>query len=193
MDAPSPERFSVTAYNFSGRPQVVQMTGWNVAAGQWQVRSGIDADGDGRIDGRAQQREIPFEKSMATALTLVPGKTQRFEFERVQAGSPVSGRADLGIGRGDLRIDGDTLHLTVHSLGHVATTTGVAVVRDARGREVARTAIPALPAPADLLPKTATVTLPLPVGFVRAGARVQVQQDGNAAEVTALNNSLPLY
>ena len=50
-----------------------------------------------------------------------------------------------------------------------------------------------LPAPADLLPKTATVTLPLPAGFVRAGARVQVQQDGNAAEVTALNNSLSLY
>ena len=83
--------------------------------------------------------------------------------------------------------------VTVHSLGHVATAAGVAVVRDARGREVARTAIPALPAPADLLPKTATVTLPLPVGFVRAGARVQVQQDGNAAEVTALNNSLSLH
>ena len=82
--------------------------------------------------------------------------------------------------------------VTVHSLGHVATTTGVAVVRDARGREVARTAIPALPAPSDLLPKTVTVQLALPTGFVRAGARVQVMQDGEAEEVTALNNTLPL-
>lgn len=192
VDAPSPERFTVTAYNFSGRKQAVQMTGWNVAAGLWQVRSGIDADGNGRIDGRPQRREITFEKSMATPLEFVPGKTLLFEFERIQAGTPVSERADLGIGRGDLRIDGDTLHLTVHSLGHVATTTGVAVVRDARGREVARTAIPALPAPSDLLPKTVTVQLALPAGFVRAGARVQVMQDGEAEEVTALNNTLPL-
>lgn len=56
------------------------------------------------------------------------------------------------------------------------------MVRDARGREVARTAIPALPAPSDLLPKTVTVQLALPTGFVRAGARVQVMQDGEAEE-----------
>ena len=37
-----------------------------------------------------------------------------------------------------------------------------------------------------------TVQLALPTGFVRAGARVQVMQDGEAEEVTALNNTLPL-
>ncbi|MGV8960093.1 MAG: LamG-like jellyroll fold domain-containing protein [Stenotrophomonas sp.] len=193
VHAPSPERFTVTAYNLGKRSARAQMTGWNVASGQWRVRSGIDADGDGRIDGTPVSREFAFEKSMATSLEFVPGKTQLFEFERIQPGTPVAQRADLGIGRGDLRIDGEQLQLTVHSLGHVATLPGVAVLEDARGKEVARVAIPALPAPSDLLPKTVTVQLPLPAGFKRDGARVRVTQENEAEEVTRLNNVLPLH
>jgi hypothetical protein len=115
-----------------------------------------------------------------------------FAFERIKAGTPVATRADLGIGRGDLHRDGQTLKLTVHSLGHVATLPGQAVVTDADGHEVARVAIPALPAPLDLLPKTVELELKLPQGFKRAGASVQVSQQGDAAEVTRLNNQLPL-
>ncbi len=193
VHAPSRERFTVTAYNVSGKAQDATLTGWNVAPGTWRIRSGVDRDGDGVIDGTPQVREVMLEKSVGTALRFVPGQTQLFEFERVSAGEPVETRADLGIGRGDLRIDGDRVQLTVHSLGHVATTAGVAVVEDARGREVARVAIPALEAPLDLKPRTVTVELLLPAGFKREGARVQVMQSGEGREVTLRNNSLPLH
>ena len=122
----------------------------------------------------------------------MPRQTQVFEFERVAAGVPVETRADLGIGRGDLKLQGERVLLTVHSLGHVATQAGVAVVEDARGREVARVAIPALEAPLDLIPRTTAVELALPAGFNRRGARVRVMQEGQGAEVTLRNNSLPL-
>ncbi|MGO4610754.1 hypothetical protein AB4142_30950, partial [Variovorax sp. 2RAF20] len=82
-------------------------------------------------------------------------------------------RPDLGVGRGDVRVDGRQVHVTVHGLGHVASGVGVAILEDARGREIARTEVPAIAAPTDLLPKTAVVSLPLPAGD-RGGLRVRV-------------------
>jgi hypothetical protein len=192
VHAPSRERFTVIAYNLGDRPLDARMTGWNVAAGTWRIRSGIDRDGDDRIDGTPAVRETLLETSASTTLRFPPRQTRVFEFERIKAGTPVATRADLGIGRGDLHMDGQTLKLTVHSLGHAATLPGEAVVEDASGHEVARVAIPALPPPRDLLPKTVRLELALPQGFDPVGASVQVSQQGDAAEVTQLNNLLQL-
>lgn len=187
VNAPSRERFTVTAYNTGKRRFTARMTGWNVAPGMWRVRSGVDRDGDGVIDGKAAERQVHLEKSVSTELAFAPGRHEVFEFELVQPGTPVETRPDLGIGRGDVRVGGDAVEMTVHSLGHVATPAGYAVLEDARGRELARVAIPALPAPTDLQPKTAMVTLPLG-GRQPAGLQVRIALEGEAEEVTRLNN-----
>ncbi|NIJ70252.1 LamG domain-containing protein [Xanthomonas sp. 60] len=189
VHAPSRERFTVTSHNLSKRVIGADMTGWNVASGTWRVRSGVDADGDGRIDGKAREREVMLETSASTALQFQPGRTEVFEFERIRAGSTVETRPDLGVGRGDVRVDGRQVHLTVHSLGHVGTGVGVAVLEDAHGRELARTEVPALAAPLDLQPKTTQVQLPLPAGG-RSGLRVRVALADGGEEVTLLNNAV---
>lgn len=192
VHAPSRERFKVIAYNLGNTPLDATMTGWNIAAGTWRIRSGMDRDGDDVIDGKAEVREVMLEKSASTQLRFVPKQNQVFEFELVTPGTPVETRADLGIGRGDLKIEGERVQLTVHSLGHVGTGAGYAVLEDARGREVARVAVPALEAPLDLSPRMATVELQMPAGFKREGASVRVGLDDDGAEVTKLNNRLPL-
>jgi len=192
VHAPSRERFKVIAWNMGDKPLDAAMTGWNIAAGTWRITSGIDRDGDDRIDGKAQVREVALQRSASTTLRFAPKQAQVFEFELVQPGSPVETRPDLGIGRGDLQVADGRVRLTVHSLGHVATRPGHALIEDARGRELARVAIPALEAPLDLRPRTVTVELPLPAGFDRRGASVRVLQEGDAEEVTLLNNRLPL-
>ena len=88
-------------------------------------------------------------------------------------------------------MDGRQVQVTVHSLGHVATGVGVVVLEDAKGRELARVEIPSLAAPSDLVPKTTTVSLPLPAGDHR-GLRVRVMQADGAAEVTQRNNVVTL-
>jgi hypothetical protein len=88
-------------------------------------------------------------------------------------------------------VDGRQVHVTVHSLGHVATGVGVAVLEDARGREIARIEVPAMDAPLDLQPKTTTVSLPLPAGE-RSGLRVRVGLADDGEEVTRLNNTVAL-
>jgi len=187
VHAPSRERFTVTSHNLGTRTIAADMTGWNVASGTWRVRSGVDADGDGRIDGTAAERTVQLETSASVPMQFRPGRTEVFEFERISAGTPVETRADLGIGRGDVRVDGRQVHVTVHSLGHAGSGVGVAVLEDARGREIARTEVPAMAAPVDLQPKTVVVSLPLPAGD-RSALRVRVALADGGEEVTRLNN-----
>lgn len=191
VHAPSPDRFKVIAYNLGTRAVDAEMSTWNVTAGQWRMTSGVDRDGDDRIDGKATTRDLALERSASTTLRFAPGQSQVFEFELVQAGTPVEQRADLGIGRSDVRVEGGQVQVTVHSLGHVATSVGVAVLEDAKGRELARVEIPSLPAPSDLVPKTTAISLPLPAGDHR-GLRVRVMQADGAAEVTQRNNLVVL-
>jgi hypothetical protein len=192
LPKPRDDRFSVIAFNTSDKPRKATMTGWNVQPGRWRMRIGADRDGDGRIDGRVQEREVVFERSGSLPVEFAPRQGTVIEMELIAADTPVELRADLGIGRGDVRIDGDVVEVTVHSLGHVGAPAGVVVLEDARGRELARAAFPALPAPSDLQPRTATVRLSLPVGLRGVGGRVVVRGEGDVAEVTQVNNRVVL-
>lgn len=173
VHAPSRERFTITSHNLGNRTISADMTGWNVASGKWRIRAGVDADGDGRIDGTPTERTVRLETSSAVPMQFRPGRTELFEFERVVAGSPVETRADLGVGRGDVQVDGQRVRVTVHSLGHVATGAGVAILEDTTGREIARADVPAMAAPDDLEPKTTHVTLMIPAGHQGWPARAR--------------------
>lgn len=188
LPRPRPDRFKVIAYNLSKTPQRATMTGWNVTAGRWRIRQGIDTRGGDVSDRGISERRIDFEKSAAVEVVFPPRSAYVIELELEQAGDAVELRPDLGVGRDDVRVLGDAVDLTVHSLGHVATPAGIAVLEDSRGRELARVEIPPLPAPSDLIPKTATVRLPLS----RNGARVRVMLEGDQREVTRLNNGVDL-
>lgn len=181
------DRFTVIGYNLDGKAHPATMTGWNIEPGTWRMRRGIDRDGDHRIDGKASSREFTLEKSVAVEVEFPARQTVVMEFERIAAGTPVELRPDLGIGRGDVRVDGDAVAVTVHSLGHVTAGGGYAALEDARGRELARVPVPALAAPDDLQPKTVQVRLPLG-GRGADGLQVRVALDGDAEEVTRLNN-----
>ena len=184
---PRRERFKVVGFNTSKTPQAASMTGWNIAPGTWRMTSGIDQDGDDRIDGKPDVREFSLEKGASVDLVFPPMQTLVMEFELIKPGSPVETRADLGIGRGDVRVAGDAVEVTVHSLGHVGTGGGHAALEDARGRELARVAIPPMDAPTDLRPRTTVVSLPL-AGRNVDDLSVRVALDDDAQEVTTANN-----
>ena len=80
------------------------------------------------------------------------------------------------------------MRVTVHSVGAVDAPASQVVVRDTSGTVIARTSVPALKAPVDLLPKAATVTLTLPARADIAGGSVTIETRGKAAEITLRNN-----
>lgn len=193
MPGATPERFKVIAFNGGDREISAEMTGWNVTGGRWTVRSGVDRNGDDDIDGRAESREVMLEQSRSTILTFAPGVTTIHEFTLAEAsGGAVQDRPDLAIGPRTTRVRDGALHVQVFSQGVHAAPAATVVLEDASGREIARGRSEALPAAADLTPKSAEVVLALPPGFVADGHRVRLIADGDAAEVTLLNNEVRL-
>jgi hypothetical protein len=172
---PMPGKFAVEAYNLSAKPVRAQMTGWMIAPGTWKM------SGKG-----IKPRTFAFERSTSVPLVFAPHRTTMVNFELVTPAPSTADRADLGIGTDDVAVNGATISLTVHSLGARAAQGGTASLLDAKGRVLAKAAVPALAAPVDLLPKTAVVTLPRKPG----GVRVRVTLD--VPEITQMNNEVAL-
>ena len=82
--------------------------------------------------------------------------------------------------------------MTVHSLGSVPAPVSNLTLIDGSGHVVASAKIPAIPAPLDLLPKTAQATLHFGSGVRMTGARVRVELADGVKEITQLNNEVVL-
>ncbi len=172
----TPRHFKVIAYNSGDTVQNAEMTSWNVDAGTWDMTlAGVT-------------RSVPLERSASLRLSFAPHATTEVEFTLRSPAPPVFDRPDLGIGADDLRVRGNRAEVTVHSLGSRPVAGGTLFVEDSAGKPLASTTIPALAAPTDLLPKTATIRIALP----RGAARVRVALAGGDAEVTQLNNVVAL-
>jgi len=172
---PLPNGFSVEAYNLSSRPVRAEMTGWMIAPGTWRMK-GLGL----------KPRTFTFERTTSVPLVFAPHRTTMVDFELVKAAAPTSERPDLGIGADDVAVNGSVVNVTVHSLGAQAAVGGTAELLDAKGRVLAKAPVPSLAAPADLVPKTATVSLPLKPGAARVRVALGV------AEITEMNNVVAL-
>jgi hypothetical protein len=174
------DHFKVIAYNTSDQPQAATMTAWTVTGGRWRM---TDAEGT--------SRDITLERSASTRVSFAPHATTTLDFRLIAPGQPTDQRPDIGIAADDLKLSGRTLRLTVHSLGSVDAPAGVAMVEDSAGHVIATAPIPPITAPRDLVPHTAGVTIKLPASSP-AGMRVTIKLANGAAEVTQLNNAVPL-
>jgi hypothetical protein len=178
------DHFKVIGYNVGDQPLSATMTTWNVTAGRWHMTSAVEG-------GTTQAADLDLDRSASTRVSFAPHATTTLEFSLVRPGVPTEQRPDIGIGKDDVHLSGRALRLTVHGLGAVDAPAGIATVEDAGGRVLASTPIPQLSAPRDLLPRTTQVVLklakPLP-----AGASVRVRLADGTAEVTQLNNKVPL-
>ena len=80
--------------------------------------------------------------------------------------------------------------MKVHSLGSVDAPAAAVALVDAAGKRLASAEVPALKAPLDLHPKTATVEMTLPAGA--HGAAVVIDPDTRMREITRMNNKVGL-
>jgi hypothetical protein len=180
-----PERFRVIAHNLSGADIAADLIGAQLAPGTWRISGGIDANGDDQPD-TTSERSAVLERGKAVDLTFPSRQTVVYRFERIAPGDDPATRADIGLSRDDIRLNGRRLSVRVHSLGAQATPAGTVIVEDVSGGEVARRRFAALAAPLDLKARTAEVSVSLP-SMVKQG-RVRLELDGAVAEVTELNN-----
>ena len=114
------------------------------------------------------------------------------ELKLVKPGVPYGSRPDLGIDREDIKVNGARMTVTVHSLGSIEAPLARIVLRDGQGKVLATGRTPALKAPLDLYPKTATVSLTLPASLDWKGGSVTIEPGGGLPEITQMNNRAQL-
>ncbi|MBP5224675.1 MAG: hypothetical protein J6Z38_03740, partial [Lachnospiraceae bacterium] len=182
-------KIKVIAFNTTDHPVNAKMFGRMVDPGTWKLTTGIDANGDQFIDRAEKSCEVYFENFKAVDVTFAPKKNTVIEMELVEAGTPYHERPDLAIGEDDVKVTEKQVKVTVHSLGSKpAPATFVALV-DRNGKEVARAKVPALAAPNDLYPKTATVVIR---AAAKKGWKVVVDPDNTLGEITRINNEITI-
>ena len=168
------------------------MTGWEIDPGKWEITQGIQDDAAQYPPHNVTPRTIAFERSRSVDITLPAHATTVLELKLVSKGVPYWSRPDLGLDPDDVKVEDGQMHVTIHSLGSVDAPASRVVLRDRTGKVLATGDAPSLKAPIDLIPKTATVTLPLPTDADLKGGSVTIEITGNIPEITQLNNRVEL-
>ena len=185
----TPDHFKVIAYNLDAAAVKAHMTGWEIDPGKWEITQGTQADASTIGPVRdATTRTVDFERSSSLDISFPPHTTTVLELKLVQKGVPYWSRPDLGIDPEDVKVEGKTMKVTVHSLGSVDAPAAKVVLRDRSGKVLASGKSPALKAPLDLAPKTAVVSLALPSGADWKGGSVAIESSGELPEITQRNN-----
>jgi hypothetical protein len=189
-----PDALKIVVYNMSSSSIRADMVAWDLEPGRWEisVSSGLDDDPQDRGGSEVLSVRQDLERGAAAPLIFSPRATTIFELKLVERGTPYWSRPDLGIGRDDVSVRGRKVTVTVHSLGAVDTRPATLALVGADGKVLSTVAIPALKAPADLLPKTITLTLDVPAGARLAGGSVRIDPDPTTKEITLVNNSVKL-
>jgi hypothetical protein len=133
-----------------------------------------------------------FERSSAIELTFPPQVSTVLNLRLVARGIPYWTRPDLGICKDDILQRDKKLLVTIHSLGGVNSLPTALALLDQSGKVVLSAAIPELEAPADLLPRTTTITLAIPAGLQLHGCSIVIDPAANMNEITRLNNRVTL-
>jgi hypothetical protein len=188
----TPEHLKILVYNLDAVPVETRMTGWEIDPGKWEITQGTRGDAETDPVENLSTRTASFERSTSLDFTFAPHTTTVLELKLTEKGVPYWSRPDLGISADDVKVEGAKMTVTVHSLGSVDAPASKVVVRDKAGKTLATARVPALKAPLDLMPKTAQVTLAVPVGANLKGAAVTVECGGNVPEITLMNNSVVL-
>jgi hypothetical protein len=186
----TPDHIRILAYNLDDKPVSAQMTGWEIDPGQWEVKQGTQTEAGAPL-GNATTRTETFERSRSLDITFAPRTTTLLELTLKQKGIPYWKRPDFGIDPEDIKIEGNRIAVTVHSLGALDSPSAKVVLRDRNGVTLASANTPALKAPIDLQPKVATVSLQLPSKAILEGGSIIVESSGKVPEITQMNNTVP--
>ena len=194
----TPDHVRIVAYNLDSVPVKAQMTGWEIDPGMWTMTQGtVHGPGDAMppADAKltdADTKSVAFERSKSIDVTLAPRTVTVIELTLKTKGVPYWSRPDLGIDPEDVKVDGQKMTVTVHSVGALDAPASKIVVRSSDGKTIVTANVPALKAPVDLTPKTVQVSLAIPAGANMKRATVTLESGGDTPEITTMNNSVTL-
>ena len=174
----TPAGFDIEFFNTAERTMNAVMEGVEALGGTWVLTL---------PDGR--ERRVEFGRARSVDLQIPARKSWKIQMRLEGAGEDYALRPDAGIGPEDLEMTPEGLAVTVHNLGGTVLDPVRVVLQDARGKVLAQTKTPAIPAPSDLVPKTARVVLPIPQGCKLEACSVVLNPGKESEEIYPANNA----
>ncbi len=188
----TPQSMKIVVYNLNKSAIKATMTAWDVEPGRWQITQGVDRNGDDEADSEVVTKTIELGRTGEVELTFPPRANTILNLKLVDKGIPYWTRPDLGLGKDDVVVRGSKITVTVHSLGAVESPPAELALVDREGKVLASLTVPRLKAPADLLPKTVTLSFVVPAGVMNGGVSVVIDPNAKIREVTLVNNRVKL-
>ena len=178
----------IILYNLEHAPVHINMTLWNIIPGRWSIKQGIDSNDDQMIDSDLSESSVKLENGKSVDLVIPPRKYTILNLKLAETSKkPMFGRPDLGISSADIKIQNNSVTVRVHSLGAVSSPVTALVVRDARGKIVARTEVASLEAPLDLKPRFKDVTIIVPDKTDLSSGSVELDPEMKIEQITRRN------
>ena len=171
-------------FNFESRSQSGALRVWHLAPGRYEVRSGVDLDGNDTIDRGLETRRLELKRYETIPVTLPTHAAFVVEARLVEKGTPLHQRCDLAVTHEDAVRKGRGLSVKVHNLGcHPTGAFRVQLERE-NGDVIASMTNPGLEGiQGDFQPKLVAIEFP----HVAAG-RWRVRVSGEKEEITGANN-----
>jgi len=183
------DRLTVLFHSFHEKARPITLRTWRLPHGMYDITTGIDTNGDDQPDQAVQRssQEL-WRHDGALTFAAQPNQTHVVDLRLTKQLDDIRLRPDLAIGQPDVQISDGKLTMTVHSIGGAPTPPARLTVQDTQGDTLGTAPIPSLPAPHDLQPKTARISIPLLNGAQPA----TVEITSSSPEITLANNRLAL-
>jgi len=177
-------------YSFEDRPVDFSLRPWRLQVkGTYSLRWGTDADGDDAIDRLLGENEGVLEhRGGPVTISLPPKQVVVVEMKQTKPGAPLGQLPDLAVAPDDISYADGKLTVTVHNVGAADADRFWILVKQGDHLILASEVATGLEYPADLEPRTATLTLNVsqkPTSPVT----VIIDPDDDVKEIAEVNNS----
>ena len=186
-------KVEILVYNMEEETVHAGLSLWDIKPGQWLIREGLDENSDGRMDVGASERIMYLERGSELELGFAPGKYAFLSLEFLEpAAMDYAERPDLAICASGISIEDNMVKVRVYSQGSVGSPETKLELRDAAGKQLSTSLVPALDPPLDLVPKWIDVSLEIPENANLDDAIVEVDPENIITQITRLNTIVRL-
>jgi hypothetical protein len=191
LPEPDPRKLAIVVYNLEKEAVKAEMTVWQAEPGKWRIRQGLDRNGDQVIDGAATEWVADLTRAEKIDLVFPPRELSIVTMELIEPATiGYRDRADLGIGKDDVRIQGNNVTVRVYNIGAVESSQTILELRDANGQVVAVRDVPPVEAPLDLIPRWQEVKITVPEGTDLSRGSIIVDPKNKIPQITRKNTIL---
>ena len=182
-------KLNVLAFNLTHKPVDAKMKVWRIIPGKWKITEGIDRNNDNKIDSIIQEQVLELEKGSEINVQFSPLKNTIINLVLEEPNkTPYWKLPDLAIHSKYMLQSENEIKVRVYNQGAIKSPSTTIEIRDLSGKTIAKSVVPEIEAPLDLVPKYMEIQLKIPKDFQLTGCKIIVDPDEKIKQITRSND-----